>query len=532
MSAEVLVVGAGPVGLTMAGELARHGVRARIIDKAPAPSPYCRAIGVTPRTLEVMDDMGLAHALVDAGLWLEGTRLIVPGQPPRDVRHDLSDLPFSQLGVPQNATEAVLARHLASWSVSVERGVALAGLAQDADGVTVDLDTPSGRETARFSHVVGCDGAHSAVRKALGIGFEGESWPFEFMLGDVLIDWDVPRGLSVRAVRPVENAPPDFFVAIPLPERGRYRVSGLAPARLTQPPESGTDAGIQSDREGGSLADLQLMADRLLPDRATLSDLRWSSVFRIGLRLAERYRAGRVFIAGDAAHIHPPTGGQGMNTGIQDAYNLAWKLALVVRGESGDALLDSYEAERQPVAAAVIARTVEASINLGRETKKPDRLEDTQLLVSYAGGPLASGTGTARITPGDRVPDVQGLRRVGIGFPLRLFDVLRGTQFVLLACLADGDTWKIEACAAALRKEFGTRVRVVAVAAGDAAVEEPPGVELIYDAGGGFAAALGAAPGDAFLVRPDKHLGAHLRPWSECGVIGYLRGAVGLVPAH
>ncbi len=191
MASDILVIGAGPVGLTLACELARHGVRPRIIDQLDTPSPYCRAIGVTPRTLEVMEDMGVVRELVDAGLWLTGTRLILPGAPVKDLTLDLSDLPFAQLGVPQYATEAVLTAHLASYGISVERGIALAGLTQDAEGVDVELDTSGGRTNARFRHVVGCDGAHSAVRKALGIGFEGDAFPMEFMLGDVHIDWDL-----------------------------------------------------------------------------------------------------------------------------------------------------------------------------------------------------------------------------------------------------------------------------------------------------------------------------------------------------
>jgi 2-polyprenyl-6-methoxyphenol hydroxylase-like FAD-dependent oxidoreductase len=530
MASDILVIGAGPVGLTLACELARHGVRPRIIDQLDTPSPYCRAIGVTPRTLEVMEDMGVVRELVDAGLWLTGMRLILPGAPVKDLTLDLSDLPFAQLGVPQYATEAVLTAHLASYGISVERGIALAGLTQDADGVDVELDTSGGRTSARFRHVVGCDGAHSAVRKALGIGFEGDAFPMEFMLGDVHIDWDLPRGMTLRAIRPVEDAPPDFLVVIPLPERGRYRVSMPAPERLAAPPGSGTDHGIQTDRPGASLEDLQQVADRLLPEHAKLSDMRWSSMFRISMRLADKYRVGNVFIAGDACHIHPPTGGQGMNTGIQDAYNLAWKLALVTQGRAADALLDTYEAERRPVAVDVIQRTVEASVNLGRENRKapPDRLADTQLLVSYAGGPLAAaGPGVESLRSGDRVPDVPGLRRCGFGFPLRLFELLRGTRHVLLAPLTDGDTWKAEAAANTLRTMFPGLVRVIAIAPGNTEVEEPPGVELIHDAAGAFRTVFGE-PGGLWLVRPDGYLGLHRADWSECAVVGYLRDVVGL----
>jgi 2-polyprenyl-6-methoxyphenol hydroxylase-like FAD-dependent oxidoreductase len=196
MDAPVLVVGAGPVGLTLAAELARHGVRARVIDKLAAPSVFCRAIGVTPRSLEMFEDMGVAREMIDAGLWLDGMRMLLPGQPPRDMRRDLSDLPYAALGVPQYETERVLTAHLAQFGIAPERAVTLASLVQTDDGVTCELEGPQGRQTAAFRFVVGCDGAHSAVRKAVGIAFEGEGWPFDFMLGDVSIAWDVPRGLA------------------------------------------------------------------------------------------------------------------------------------------------------------------------------------------------------------------------------------------------------------------------------------------------------------------------------------------------
>lgn len=517
--ASVLIVGAGPVGLTLALALRRLGVDIRLIDKAAGPSPFCRAIGVTPRTLEMMEDLGPARDLIDAGLWLTGMRLAVTGAPVRDIPVGYPELPYSTLGVPQYTTEAVLVRHLTAAGGAVERGVTLSGFTQDAEGVTATLDTPAGPRTARHDYLVGCDGAHSTVRRALGLGFEGDAFPMDFMLGDVAIDWDLPRGMTFRAITPRENAPPDFLVAIPLPERGRYRVSMVAPDRLAAPAGTGTDHGIQSERATATLADLREVSDRLIPARPVLSDMRWSSIFRISMRLASGYRVGRAFIAGDAAHIHPPTGGQGMNTGIQDACNLAWKLALALKGRAPDTLLDSYEAERRPVAADVVARTTEASMNFGRPARPPNRLEDTQVLVSYAGGPLATGPGTEALKAGDRAPDAWGLRRLGFGFPLRLFDLLKGPDWVLLVPLAGGDARAAEAAAAAL----GTSVRVIAVAPGaEAPEDQPPGVVLAHDPEGGFAQAYGSAPG-AWLIRPDKYVGLHLPILSAEAVSAYLR---------
>lgn len=523
---DILVVGAGPVGLTLASELARHGAKVRCIDKSVKPSPYCRAIGVTPRTLEVFEDMGIARAIIDAGLWLTGARVAVAGSPVRDVSHDFSDLPYSELGIPQYAIEATLAAHLRAFGVTVERGMSLAGLAQRDGAVEVEIDTPGGPEQARYRYVVGCDGAHSAVRKALGIAFEGDAFPMEFMLGDVHMDCNLPRGLALRAMKLVENDAPDFFVAIPLPEHGRYRVSMLAPKQLSAAPGPGTDHGIQAERAGVTLAHLQAVADRVMPERAVLSDMRWSSIYRISMRLAARYRVGNAFIAGDACHIHPPTGGQGMNTGIQDAYNLAWKMALVADGRASAALLDTYEAERRPVAADVVARTTEQSINFGREKTPPHRLQDTQLLISYRDGPLSSGSGTAKIVAGDRVPDIQGLRRRGIGFPVRLFDLLKGTQFVLLVWLPGGDSANVEACAAHLHKLWPGLVRVVAITPCEELANEPHGIELVHDAAGRFAATFGVDGDAAWLVRPDNYVGLFARTWSDASIVDYLQQIV------
>src|SRR5262249_10886316 len=154
---------------------------------------------------------------------------------------------------------------------------------------------------------------------------EGSAIPLEFLLADMHIDWSVPRGVMIRFAQFKEDGPPDIFVAVPLPEPGRYRVSVVAPSDLAAPQE-GNGHGIQSERPAPGIAHFQSLAAKLLPEPAVLSDVRWSSIFRISMRLAAHYRRGNVFIAGDAAHIHPPTGGQGMNTGIQDAYNLAWKM--------------------------------------------------------------------------------------------------------------------------------------------------------------------------------------------------------------
>ncbi|MFC7395605.1 FAD-dependent monooxygenase [Chelatococcus sp. GCM10030263] len=521
---DVLVVGAGPVGLTLAAELARHGVRCRIIDRLEKPLPYCRAIGVTPRSLEVLEDMGVARQMVEAGVWITGLRSVINGQVIPDKMRDLSDLPYGELGVPQYETERILAEHLDRIGGVVERGIALAALRQTEEGVAVALETAEGREEAVFRYVIGCDGAHSAVRHALDIPFEGDAYPWSFALGDVAIDWDLPRGMAMRALKPMDDGPPDMFIAIPLPERNRYRVSMLAPPGIEV---GGTDHGLQSEGKV-SLVELQAVADRLVPGQPRLSDLRWASRFRISMRLAARYRSGNVFLAGDAAHIHPPTGGQGMNTGIQDAYNLAWKLAHVLRGAAPPALLDSYETERRPVGAEVVARTRAQSENYGREKGQVDRLADTQIRVAYRGGPL--GLEEAEAIPaeaphkGDRAPDAWGLAQDRIGFPLRLFDVLRGTQHVLLVSTDAGlaAQQQLEALAAWLKGRYGRQVRLVAIMRAGAIVPPLVEVTVLRDEGGDFARAYWSEHNTGYLVRPDGYIAYHGRPWTKEGLAATL----------
>ena len=511
MASSILIVGAGPVGQTLALALALRGVRADIIDTALAPSPYCRAIGVSPRTLEQLEALDVARELIAEGMPISLRRAILHRGEETVVHDELvafPDLPFEHFAIPQDRTEAVLERVLGRTGIAIERGTKLLSLEQGADRCTVDLQRGESIERRRYDYVVGCDGAHSAVRKALGIAFEGEAFPYDFMLGDVHVDWDLPRGATFQAIRPGHDGPPDFFVAIPLPGRGRYRVSMMAPTTTDENADSAAIGhGIQSERPGPTLAQLQEVADRLVPGKPPLTQLRWSSIFRISMRLAERYRQGNVFIVGDACHIHPPTGGQGMNTGIHDACNLAWKLALVARGEAGATLLDSYEQERQPIALGVIEDTVQRSVNFGKPSAPPNPLHDTQVLVSYAGGPLGSGAASGALRPGDRLPDVRGLHQLGIGFPLRLHELAKGPWFTLLAAPASHELAELEDVATRLRDEWPGLFSIVAFSPAGVAWKEPRGITLVTDSEGSLAAAFGGAPSPLTLVRPDGYIG-------------------------
>ncbi|MEU1514560.1 FAD-dependent monooxygenase [Streptomyces sp. NPDC005811] len=520
---DVLIAGAGPVGLSAAAELVRHGVRCRLVDRLPARLPYAKAVGIQPRTLEIWDRMGLARTVLESAAVLRGQLVHVNGRETARIDTALPpEVPYGFAALPQYTTERLLEEYLAELGTVVERGTELLSFGQDPDGVTVRLRTSSGaEEELRVGYLVGCDGAHSTVRKGLGLAFEGDAFAEEYMLGDVEADWDLPHGYGLRSSHRAENgSTDDVLVCIPLPGAGRYRMSMLVPPELSTRASGGGD-GVAHGLEGGrtpGLAHLQAVVDRLAPKPATLSRLRWSSVFRISHRIVDRYGAGRVFVAGDAAHIHPPTGAQGMNTGIQDAGNLAWKLALVVRGEAGPALLETYDAERRPVGEEVVGRTVRHAtqgIEADPDDPRTVLLREAQLLVGHRGGPLAgSPYGPADAPqPGDRAPDCAGLTLPLAAFPLRLLDVLRGRAglVVLLYAAHAGDLAEAAEAVAAAGEPLGAaRPATVAVLAREAAAVAPDtlAVAAYRDTGGEFARLYRPDGPTGLVVRPDGLLGA------------------------
>ncbi|WP_327683498.1 FAD-dependent monooxygenase [Kitasatospora sp. NBC_00458] len=537
---EVLVVGAGPVGLTAAAELRRRGVDCRIVDRLPAAQPYAKAVGIQPRTLEVWDAMGLVREVLDEAVPMLGQLIFVNGEPGPRIELDLpADVPYRFAALPQYTTERLLADHLAGYGTAVERGTEVLELEQRDDHVRVSLATPDGPRELAARYVVGCDGAHSRVRRAAGIAFAGDAFPEQYMLGDVEVDWDLPEGYGLRAShRNADGVTDDILVCIPLPGRRRYRMSMLVPPELATPPAGGVAHGLEGGR-APELRHIQAVLDRLSPRPTTATALRWSSVFRISHRLADRYREGRSFLAGDAAHIHPPTGAQGMNTGVQDAYNLAWKLALAVRGVAADGLLDSYQAERHPVGEEVVGRTVRHA-RAGYEAEPDDLttvlLREAQLLLGYRGGPLtgpAPGPGEGRggdgdgqgPAAGDRAPDCGGLERPLTAFPQRLFDLLRSPRHALLL-YADAGTpaEHLHGTAAAARSAAHGLLDVHVVLAPEADAR-PDGLRLpfVRDAAGAFRAAYAADEGAAFLIRPDGYLAARLPAGDPGGPAAHLR---------
>lgn len=518
---DVLIAGAGPVGLTAAVELRRRGVDCRVVDRLAAPMPYAKAVGIQPRTLELWESSGVLGRALDAAVPMLGQIVFVNGQQVAQMEMALPpEVPYGFVALPQYETERLLAERLGELGGRIERGVELVSFEQDADGVTAVLRGPDGEAQVRAGYLIGCDGAHSVVRKGLGLTFDGGAFEEQYMLGDVEVDWHQPASYGIRSMHQVDGRTDDVLVAIPLPGRRRYRMSMLVPDELTAP-AGGVEHGFTSG-PAPQLRHIQAVLDRLAPEPTLASNLRWSSVFRISHRIVGSYGRGRVFVAGDAAHIHPPTGAQGMNTGIGDATALAWRLAIAVSGRAADGLLDSYDAERRAVGEEVVGRTVRhAKEGFDRDDPRTLVLREAQLLVSYAGSPLVGeGTDAGALKggpqAGDRAPDCRGLRRRSVAFPVRLHELLggRGHTLLLYADAADQIPDLAAAAGAALDAAAGL-VDVQLVLAGGSEIPDEVGdglldggsIPTVRDAAGEFRDAYGAVGGSCHLVRPDGHVG-------------------------
>lgn len=533
---DVLVAGAGPVGLTAASELCRRGVSCRVVDRLPARLPYAKAVGVQPRTLEIWDRMGMAREAVETAVPLKGQLLYVNGEEGPRIDLELPpEVPYGFAALPQYETERLLEDLLRRWGGRVERDTELLSFEQDTGEVRAVLRLPSGgTEELTARYLVGCDGAHSAVRKGLGLAFDGGAFPEEYMLGDVEVDWDLPAGYGVRASHVVDGHTDDMMVCIPLPGDHRYRMSMPTPPELSRAGSEGRAdpdgvahglTGEQGPQPG--LEHIQAVLDRLSPRPTTASSLRWSSVFRISHRIVDRYGRGRVFVAGDAAHIHPPTGAQGMNTGVQDAFNLAWKLATAVRGRAGAELLESYSAERHPVGEEVVARTLRhARSGIASDPDDPATimLREAQLLVGYRGSPIVGPDGAPHDgpAPGDRAPDCGGLFYALAAFPVRLFTLLREREHTLLLYAEHEDrTAGFDEVAAASAQAAHGLLNACAVLAPD--VRTPTlHIPAVRDSLGEFRRLYGARDGEALLVRPDGHLGLRTTEVDGPGISAHL----------
>ncbi|GHI05440.1 pentachlorophenol monooxygenase [Streptomyces cellostaticus] len=408
---DVLIVGAGPTGLALGIDLARRGVDALVVERAQGLFPGSRGKGIQPRTQEVFEDLGVLDAIRAAGspyptrmIWKDGER--VGEEPMFEAVAAEEGAPYTEPWmVPQWRTQEILYARLVELGGTVAFGREVTGLEQDAEGVSARFADGT---TVRARYVVAADGGRSAVRRAVGVGMTGETVdPSPFLVADVRV-----KGLDREYWHAFPGADGTGVALCPLAGTDDFQLAGKLP--------EGTGPDLTLD----GIRTLVAAYTHLGADDVT--ELRWASDFRPRAALADRFRVGRVFLAGDAAHVHSPAGGQGLNTSVQDAYNLGWKLGAVLRDGAPQALLDTYEEERRANAAAMLGLSTgvhRGEIRRGKAT--------VQLGLGYPDSSLTEETRTdpAGVRAGDRAPD-------GTVDGVRLFDAFRGPHWTLLGAPA------------------------------------------------------------------------------------------------
>ena len=499
---QVLVVGAGPTGLVLAADLLARGITTRIIDKGDGVNLETRAIAIHARALEVLDLMGLAERFVEHGQIVRWWRFYTDGKPrlSLDLSGNGSRFGF-MLDIPQHQTECLLRARVAELGGVIEQRAELTGLTDGAAGVTARVRDAGGQtRVITAGYVAGCDGAHSQVRHELGLRFHGHPYPQAWLLADVRLDWARAQDV-VHAFFRADGVP---LICFPMREHRWRLVVPFAGDRAPGAPD---------------LGEIQQLVDQRAPERVVVSDPTWLASFNCHRRSTDVYRRGHVLLAGDAVHIHTPAGGQGMNTGITDAHNLGWKLALVAAGRAPGQLLDTYGRERGPVAAQVLGLT-HALVRFGTMTHPVQRaLRDTivpaashvgpvhrravrrwtQVNVGYPASSLTwPDRGRGRPRPGQRAPDIEVHAQGGTS---RLFTVLRRGRHVMVVTGTDPDS----ALASPALEPYRDLFEVVTRGSGDAR------------------AFRSGRAGSVFLVRPDGYIAARGRPDRLETVLGYLR---------
>ncbi|QPQ89100.1 FAD-dependent monooxygenase (plasmid) [Burkholderia gladioli] len=483
---DVLVVGAGPTGVTLAVDLARRGLSYRLIDKQDGPFMGSRAKGVQPRTLEVLHDLGAVDEILATGslypkAGIHIGRLTLPWSMFK-TRAPSDAIPYPNTWlIPQNRVEAALRSALSRYGGEVEWGVGFQELRQSADYVECLLNGVGGMETVRARYVVGADGGGSTVRKDLGVPFNGTTDEADRIL---IVDASV-SGLRRDRWHMWPMFKGRFVAACPLPHNDVFQfMIRLAPDEAVPEKDGAVEERLQAVIRSPNIV---------------LQTIHWRSVFRPNIRLAEHYRVHRVLLAGDAAHVHTPAGAQGMNTGIQDAYNLGWKLVQVIAG-ANETLLDTYEKERQPIASQVLGLSTKKYEGLNSLSPSSLRRgkDEQQLAITYRGGPLArlDALGTRTLSVGDRAPDA--VLDGADGNSVRLFDLFRGPHFSLLS-------WGPRAAAVARLVKWpqrGAQLNRIEIGA-----TGTRGEGRLLDGSNSFRKTYGIQTDMMFLIRPDGYVG-------------------------
>jgi 2-polyprenyl-6-methoxyphenol hydroxylase-like FAD-dependent oxidoreductase len=507
---DVLIVGGRTTGLMLAIRLRRQGLSVRVADSSPSIDPHSRATLLHSRSLELLENLGIVEEIVTHGQDLRGMRLFVDGAFVMEAEHPPVDSPYPYgIAYSQVRIERLLEERLNDLGVEVERSTALLALEQDTASVRARLGHADGTESmAEASWLVGCDGAHSTTRHLLGIDFPGWQSRYPYMLADVVVENDKPSHAFFSFLHGEGSL--YFFI---LDGGRRQIVAGL--------PEGHPTEGHPN------LAEVQALVDRRSGGDYRLSDPRWLAYFRISYRLAERYRQGRVFLAGDAAHLNSLVGGHGMNTGIQDACNLAWKLTLANRGLVSNAFLDSFEAERRPVAKEMISGSCdmtepgeayptmttderEALINgfrMNSDDLMAFRRNFEELDLDYGESPLSRDEGQGlpgEVRPGLEARNLDGLQHNGQ--TCDLFSLLGGPKHTLLIFAGEEDEEERAASLLPSADANPSWIESFLVVSRATARDLPKSTTLIIDPESRLAHRYGMQKGGLYLIRPDGYV--------------------------